>query len=163
MHYYLDRGHRENGGATDEYRQVGVFIDALQRALLDCGQAVTRTPDELDSFAGQTWALEHYAGEEALYLACHADVGATSGHAFFSTPSGRAWAERIAAAMPYRTAIVSTAAPGYERTPGCLARITAHQGPICGVLLELWSVGGHPDDSALSDLGRTVAGALVAS
>jgi hypothetical protein len=165
MLFYLDRGHATHGGATDEWRQVGVFLDELEDALTTAGIAYTRTPDALDSFKAQTWVLKlPDAYTSALYLACHANVGASRGLTFFDPRStdGAVWAARIAKGMPYRTEALPTTTKGYPNTGGTIARITASPRPICGVLLELWSVSPTPTDEAIREVARAVAAVLVA-
>lgn len=163
MLIYVDRGHRTDGGATDEWRQVGVFIDELLPALIARGHLAVRTPDALDSFASQDWVRATYDGQRpALYLACHADVEASRGHVFYSAGSagGKAFAKAIAAAMPYDTDALSTNTPGYDRTDSCIRRISSDPRQICAVLLELWSVAPAPTDQAIRDVAQAVARAL---
>lgn len=161
MLIYVDRGHRTDGGATDEWRQCGVFVDALCKYLSDSGHTVVRTPDELDSFVAQSWALDNHDGvTSALYLACHVNVGAKQGLTFYSSPTGRRFSDMIATGMPYKTTSLPTSTPGYERTPSCLARITASPKPICGVLLELWSTTPTPTDEAIREVALAVSDSL---
>lgn len=169
MLFYLDRGHPTPGAAAkDEWRQVGVFLDELEDALTTAGIAYTRTPDALDSFAAQSWVLDRpdaYTG--ALYLACHANVGASRGLVFYNPTSnpGCSAAYRIAHEVDtrcYRTEPLSVRTKGYERTGGTISRITASKRPICGVLLELWSVSPTPTDEAIREVARAVAAVLVA-
>jgi hypothetical protein len=167
MRIYLDRGHRTNGGARDEWRQVGVFLDCMEGELCQTMAEVVRTPDELDSFTAQTWALEHLAAnptDNALYIACHADVGSYKGLVFFDDRSHRgaakAWDIAEQVSMVYSTVALPTSTKGYERTGGCLGRITASPANICGVLLELWRVDPVPTDDAIREVAVAVARAL---
>lgn len=167
MRFYLDRGHRPEGGAAGEWEQSGVFVEALFELLMAAGADVVRTPDEIDSFEGQDWAIDDLAADhalnpdlQALFLACHVDVGSSEGHVFWSSDHGRQWAELIAAAMPYRTEALSTATPGYPRTGSCLARITESPLRICGCLLELWRTSPRPTDAAILEVAEAVASAL---
>lgn len=167
--FYLDHGHKTDGGALDEFRQVGIFVNELEFLLVNAGADVFRTQDSLDSFEGESDALRdltEHPCESALYLACHANVGANRGLIFHSPSSlaGHDWATRIAFAIQdqcYRCDALSTDTPGYGRTEGCLARITADSRDVCGVLLEPWIVLPVPSDDAIREVARAVASALL--
>jgi hypothetical protein len=167
MLIYLDRGHRTDGGAPDEWRQVGVFVDELESLLTAAGLPYVRTPDALDSFEAQSWVLDREDEfTSALYLACHANVGASRGLTFYNPTSteGTHAAYRIAHEVDtrcYCTVPLSVRTAGYERTGGTIARITASPRPICGVLLELWSVSPTPTDDAIREVASAVAAGLV--